>query len=166
MTETDDTIQGKDTTSHVSRPDSLREDATSAPRCILIQNKPSELASIRDFLQSLCQEFGIGDELFMMLNLAVEEWVFNVISYAYPEGTQSQIELSAMAAKNILTLKIKDQGLPFDPTQYPDVDVDAGLEERQIGGLGIHLVRNIMDTMHYERTDDGCNILTLTKEIK
>ncbi len=141
-------------------------EAASAPQCISIRNKICELDRIRDFLQSLCRDFGIDHDLFSMLNLATEEWVVNVISYAYPADTEAQIELSAMVADGILTLVVKDQGLPFDPTHYPEADVESALDERPIGGLGIHLVRNIMDTMFYERTADGYNILTLTKKIK
>ncbi len=97
---------------------------------------------------------------------AIEEWVANVISYDYPKGIRGHVELTAKVVDNVLTLVIKDHGAPFDPTQQTEVDVDAQLDERQIGGLGIHLVKAIMDTMHYERTADGYNVLTLTKELK
>ena len=76
------------------------------------------------------------------------------------------MELTAKVSEGILTLVIKDHGAPFDPTQHADVDVDAALDERQIGGLGIHLVKAIMDTVNYERTADGYNVLTLTKTLK
>jgi sigma-B regulation protein RsbU (phosphoserine phosphatase) len=65
----------------------------------------------------------------------------------------------------VLTLVVKDHGTAFDPTQQDEVNIDAELEDRRIGGLGIHLVRTIMDTMAYERTADGYNVLTLTKKI-
>ena len=65
----------------------------------------------------------------------------------------------------MLTLVIKDHGAPFDPTQQTEVDIDAELDERPIGGLGIHLVKTIMDTVAYQRTDDGYNRLVLTKKI-
>jgi anti-sigma regulatory factor (Ser/Thr protein kinase) len=76
------------------------------------------------------------------------------------------VELTAKVSEGILTLVIKDHGAPFDPTQHADVDVEAELSERQIGGLGIHLVKAIMDTVNYERSADGYNVLTLTKELK
>ena len=65
-----------------------------------------------------------------------------------------------------LTLVVKDHGIPFDPTTYEAVDVEAALDDRPIGGLGIHLVKTIMDTMAYQRTPNGYNVLTLTKKIK
>ena len=89
----------------------------------------------------------------------------NVINYAYPKGVRGHVELTAKVSDGILTLVVKDHGAPFDPTQHADVDVEAELDDRQIGGLGIHLVKAIMDTVHYERTADGYNMLTLTKNI-
>ena len=90
----------------------------------------------------------------------------NVISYAYPEGTKPEgVELTADVNDGVLTLVIRDHGTAFDPTQQDEINIDAKLEERRIGGLGIHLVRTIMDTMAYERTADGYNVLTLTKKI-
>ena len=89
----------------------------------------------------------------------------NVINYAYPKGIRGHVELTAKVIDGVLTLVIKDHGAPFDPTQHTEVDVEAGLDERQTGGLGIHLVKAIMDTMHYERSADGYNVLTLTKKL-
>ena len=100
-----------------------------------------------------------------MLNLAAEECVANVINYAYPKGTRGHVELTAEITGGILTLTIKDHGTAFDPTGHQEIDVEAGLDERSIGGLGIFLAKNIMDSMAYQRTPDGYNVLTLTKQI-
>ena len=59
-----------------------------------------------------------------------------------------------------------NHGIPFDPTKHQEADVEADLDDRPIGGLGIYLVKNIMDTMTYQRTPDGYNVVTLTKQIK
>ena len=99
------------------------------------------------------------------LNLAAEECVANVINYAYPKGIRGHVELTAEIAGGQLTLTVKDHGVAFDPTGHQDIDVEAGLDDRPIGGLGIHLVKTIMDTMTYQRTVDGYNVLTLTKQI-
>ena len=90
----------------------------------------------------------------------------NVINYAYPKGTRGHVELTAEISDDVLTLVVKDHGIPFDPTQHEEVDVNAELNDRPIGGLGIFLVRSIMDTMEYQRTPDGYNVLTLSKKIK
>jgi sigma-B regulation protein RsbU (phosphoserine phosphatase) len=92
--------------------------------------------------------------------------VANVINYAYPKGTRGHVEMTAnVSPSRLLAVVIKDHGVPFDPTSYAEVDVDAELDERTIGGLGIHMVRGIMDSMSYERTANGYNVLTLTKAL-
>ena len=101
-----------------------------------------------------------------MLNLAAEECVANVINYAYPKGIRGHVEMTALIVNGLLTLTIKDHGVPFDPTAHEAIDVNAELDNRPIGGLGIFLVKSIMDTMAYQRTSDGYNVLTLTKQIK
>ena len=96
------------------------------------------------------------------LNLALEEAVANVISYAYPEGTDGLVTIDACVEGNKVTFVITDNGKAFDPTAKEELDVTAGVEERPIGGLGIHLIRTIMDTVNYERKGEQ-NILTITK---
>ena len=88
----------------------------------------------------------------------------NVIMYAYPEGTDGLVDIEAIIRKDSLSFVISDSGQPFDPTASPDADISLGVTERPIGGLGIYLVRNIMDSVSYERAD-GKNILTMTKNI-
>ena len=76
------------------------------------------------------------------------------------------MEVTARMEADVLSLMVKDHGIPFDPTEHEDIDIDADLNDRPIGGLGIFLVKTIMDSMHYERTADGYNVLTLTKQIE
>ena len=121
---------------------------------------------MRSFFFSVCREHDVDEDMAKSLNLAAEEWVANVINYAYPKGTRGHVELTTEIANGLLTLVVKDHGIPFDPTAYEDIDVEAELDERPIGGLGIYLVKTIMDTMTYQRTPDGYNVLTLTKQIK
>ena len=133
---------------------------------LIMKNEMSEVVRMRTFFFSVCREYGIDEEEAKIMNLALEEWVANVINYAYPKGMRGHVEVTADVSDNVLTLVIKDHGTPFDPTQHADVDIDAGLDERDIGGLGIHLVRTIMDTVEYQRTADGYNCLVLTKQLK
>ncbi len=162
----DGTVQGDDLTLLFLRHGTTQKHNSAAPRRIIMKNEMSEVSRLRTFFHSICQEHQVDEETFKTLNLAVEEWVANVINYAYPTGTRGHVELTAKVSESILTLVIKDHGAYFDPTQHEEVDVKAELTDRQIGGLGIYLVKNIMDTMHYERSADGYNILTLTKTIK
>ena len=161
----DGTVQGDDLTLLFLRHGASQKNNSAAPRRIIMKNEMSEVSRMRGFFLSVCREHDIDDDTFKTLNLAIEEWVANVINYAYPKGIRGHVEMTAKVTEGVLTLVIKDHGAPFDPTAHTDVDVDAGLDERQIGGLGIHLVKAIMDTMHYERTADGYNVLTLTKTL-
>jgi sigma-B regulation protein RsbU (phosphoserine phosphatase) len=162
----DGTVQGDDLTLLFLRHGASQKNNSAAPRRIIMKNEMTEVSRMRGFFLSVCREHDIDEETFKTLNLGIEEWVANVIGYAYPKGIRGHVELTAKVVDDVLTLVIKDHGTPFDPTQHSEVDVDAKLDERQIGGLGIHLVKAIMDTMHYERTADGYNVLTLTKELK
>ena len=84
--------------------------------------------------------------------------------YAYPPGTEGKVTLDAVLDGNALRFTLADRGKLFDPTAAPDADTSAALEDRPIGGLGIHLVRTIMDEVEYRR-QDGQNVLTMTKHI-
>lgn len=162
----DGTVQGDDLTLLFLRHGASRKNDSSAPRRIIMKNEMTEVSRMRGFFHSVCREHHIDDEFFKTLNLAIEECVANVINYAYPRGTRGHVELTARVADNLLTLVIRDHGVPFDPVQHGDVDVDASLDERQPGGLGIFLAKTIMDGMNYERSADGYNVLTLTKKIE
>ncbi|MBQ2209079.1 MAG: SpoIIE family protein phosphatase [Prevotella sp.] len=162
----DGTEQSDDLTMMFLRHGTSADSSTTPMRRLIMKNEMTEVSRMRGFFFSVCREYGIDDETAKSLNLAIEEWVANVINYAYPKGLRGHVEVRAGVSNQVLTVVIKDHGIPFDPTQHADVDIDAELDDRQIGGLGIFLVRNIMDTMDYERTADGYNMLTLTKRIE
>ena len=100
----------------------------------------------------------------MSLNLALEEAVTNVVMYAYSEGTDGLVDITAETKGQVLTFVIKDSGKAFDPTQKEEADITLSAEERPIGGLGIFLVMNLMDEVKYER-ENGYNILTMSKKL-
>ena len=81
-----------------------------------------------------------------------------------PKGTDGLVDIEAIIRKDSLSFVISDSGQAFDPTAQPDVDITKGVDERQVGGLGIYLVRSIMDNLSYERSD-GKNIFSMTKYI-
>ena len=129
-----------------------------------LHNDVQQIELLAEYIDSIADEAGINPSLAMSLNLALEEAVTNVIMYAYPEGTDGTVDIITEANDGLLTFIIKDSGKAFDPTQKEDADVTLSAEERQIGGLGIFLVKQIMDTVNYQRID-GQNILTLTKKL-
>ena len=100
----------------------------------------------------------------MKLNLALEEAVVNIMEYAYMPKTEGEIEVSAHVDETQIKFIITDYGMAFDPTLKNEVDTTLTVEDRPIGGLGIHLVRQYMDSINYERADNK-NILTLIKHI-
>ena len=106
------------------------------------------------------KENDLAPALAARIHLALEEAVSNVIMYAYPEGTAGNMVLDAVRDGNRLRFTLVDRGKAFDPTAAPEANLEAPLEERLVGGLGIHLVRSIMDSISYSRLD-GKNVLTM-----
>ena len=132
---------------------------------LVLGNRVEEIPCLAEFVETICESAGVSHSLMMNLDLALEEAVTNVMLYAYPEGTAGQVEVESMSEDGLLTFQIRDAGAPFDPTQQADADVTLGVQERPIGGLGIFLVRQIMDEVRYERKNDK-NVLTLVKRIE
>lgn len=114
-----------------------------------------------DFIERNAKETGFDARKTRQVRLASEEALVNVINYAYP-GQSGEVEITCSTEDRRLLLEIADSGIPFNPLLSPDPDISAPMEERKIGGLGIYMVRSIMDTVEYRREQDK-NILTLTK---
>jgi serine/threonine-protein kinase RsbW len=131
---------------------------------IRIKNQVSELERVNQFVEEIGEELGLDMELQMNLNLVMEEMVSNVIFYAYPEGKTADIELVAESDGKELTFVLSDKGKEFDPTAKTDVDPNKNPAERDIGGMGIYIVKNIMNQVTYQRLE-GKNLLTMKKEI-
>ena len=128
-----------------------------------IDNQVSELHKLTAFIERVCQSAGADSATAMSINLAMEEAVSNIIFYAYPNGeTGHSITVRYSKEGRELHFSIYDRGIPFDPTARIDADISLKAEEREIGGLGIFLVKQIMDRVTYERRGDE-NILNLTK---
>lgn len=132
---------------------------------LILHNQVEQISQLECFISEIADETGMDTALAMSMNLALEEAVTNVVLYAYPEGTDGEVNIDARFDKGILTFVLKDSGVPFDPTAKEDADITLGVEERPIGGLGIFLVKQLMDTVSYNYSD-GCNILTMTKKLQ
>lgn len=129
-----------------------------------IKNQVDELQRLNLFIEEICGELGLDMQLQLDLNLVLEEVVSNVIYYAYPEGTIADIELHAEYDGKELTFVLSDQGKYFDPTLKDDLDTDVNPMDRNLGGMGIYIVKNIMNEVTYQRLE-GRNLLTMKKEI-
>ncbi|MBQ7508623.1 MAG: SpoIIE family protein phosphatase, partial [Spirochaetales bacterium] len=132
---------------------------------LTMSNDIHQISLLAGFIDRIAEENDLDPSLAMSLNLAIEEAATNAIMYAYPKGTEGNIELGAVAEEGgRLVFTLADKGKPFDPTKIPEADISAPVEDRPIGGLGIHLVRNIMDSISYKRLE-GKNVLTMIKNI-
>ena len=140
-----------------------QQDENAKKRRLTIKNEVDELTKLPEFVDTVCEEAGVDMALIASLNLALEEAATNVVLYAYDGGT-GFVDIDAIYTPQQLKFVITDTGIPFDPTQMKDADITLSAEERPIGGLGIFLVRQIMNTVHYERVNDH-NVLTLIKNL-
>jgi serine/threonine-protein kinase RsbW len=109
-----------------------------------------------------CRLQRLPEELELQIDLVLDEVVSNVIRHGFNDGKEHIIEVSLGRENDLLSVTIEDDGRPFNPLDSPDFDVDQPIEARRIGGMGIHLVRQIMDTVTYERRE-GKNCLLMTK---
>ena len=133
-------------------------------RSLTLPNDVQTIQLLNEFVDNVCEAAGFDISECMRMNLAIEEAVVNVMNYAYPKGVKGMVNIDATINDKGLKFVISDNGTPFDPTAKEEVDTTLSAEERGIGGLGIHLIRQIMDSINYEHID-GRNVLTLLKRI-
>lgn len=131
----------------------------------VIEAQLENLEKVNEFIQGILSDFQCSNRALMQLDLVVEEIFVNIASYAYPESTglvkiQSEIKKDPLS----ITLTFIDTGLKYNPLANEDPDLTLSIEERQVGGLGIYLIKNMVDNISYDYSD-GQNILTLTKNL-
>ena len=148
----------------MSQESTIKQHGESLQRSITLPNDIATISQLSEFVETVCEEKGLDMALTMNLNLALEEAVVNVMSYAYP-NSQGDVKVDIIIDDQKVVSILTDSGIPFDPTQKGDVDTTLPAEERPIGGLGIHLVKQIMDKVSYQYVGNQ-NILTLEKNIK
>jgi len=129
-----------------------------------LRNDQAEIAR----LAALVAEFGVRHRLpasvVLHVNLALDEAISNIIAHAHDDPGAHDIAVRIALADGALSAELSDDGREFDPRAAPPPDLDASLDERRIGGLGIHLVRRLMDEVHYRR-EGGRNHLSFAKRI-
>ena len=136
----------------------------SLDETLTLNNDIRQVPKLNAFTDSVAEKLHLDNSLAYQLRLATEEAVVNVMKYAYPVETQGEITISVMSDGHRLKMIIVDNGIPFDPTMIEKTDTSLSAEERPLGGLGFLLVRELMDTINYER-ENNQNILTLIKII-
>ena len=131
---------------------------------IVLQNNVRQVKVLNAFVLQVTEQLGIDTKTGKQIKLAVEEAVVNVIDYAYPPEVTGDIVIQATSDGQWLQFVITDNGVAFDPTEKEKADTTLSVEDRPIGGMGILLVRELMDSINYERSD-GKNVLTLKKRL-
>jgi len=121
------------------------------------------LDEIREFVGDIARAGGFGDKDIYNIQLAADEAASNIIEHAYEGVSDGLLELSCEVKGNAITIILVDHGESFDPSAIPLPDLKADLSERKIGGLGIFLMRKLMDEVHYEVKPNKNNVLTMTK---
>jgi anti-anti-sigma factor len=132
-------------------------------RTITVDASLEHLAAISDFVVDQARVAGLNEHAAWEVQLAVDEAVTNVIQHSYAQSNGS-ITLTTRYADDVFTVAIHDRGRPFDPEDVPEPDLVSPLEERRTGGLGLYLMRKLMDQVEF-RFEDGENILTMMKRI-
>jgi serine/threonine-protein kinase RsbW len=121
------------------------------------------LDEIREFVGEIARTGGFGDKDVYNIQLATDEAASNIIEHAYEGVSDGVLDLSCGVEKEAIRIVLIDYGEPFDPSAIPMPDLKADLSDRKIGGLGIFLMRKLMDEVHYEPRDDKSNVLTMIK---
>ncbi|MBR5745106.1 MAG: ATP-binding protein, partial [Muribaculaceae bacterium] len=144
----------------------LNDDTDSEEISVEMTSDINQITRLEGLCNSLRDKFSIEQQLATRLNVALEEAVSNVILYGFNnnDNPKNRLSVSARKSSGKIIIKIVDNARAFDPTAKDDPDTTLDADERPIGGLGIYLIRQIMDTVNYERIDNQ-NILTITKKL-
>lgn len=121
------------------------------------------LDEIREFVGEIARTGGFGEKDVYNIQLATDEAASNIIEHAYEGIPNGVLDLSCGMESDTIKIILIDYGLPFDPSTIPMPDLKADLSDRKIGGLGIFLMRKLMDEVHYDPRPDRSNVLTMIK---
>ena len=130
-----------------------------------IENKIENLNKLAEFIENFGEEHELSPKNIFELNLILDELITNIISYAYEDDSDHIIELDINKEKDELKIQLIDDGKEFNPLEKEEVKLDEDLDERKIGGLGIHIVKEKTDEIKYKR-ESNKNILMLKKKLK
>jgi len=125
--------------------------------------KFEHLDEIREFVGDIARAGGFSNKDVYNIQLATDEAASNIIEHAYENVTDGILELSCGMREDTITIILIDRGESFDPSEVPLPDLKADLSDRKIGGLGIFLMRKLMDEVHYEPRPNKSNVLTMIK---
>ncbi len=129
-----------------------------------LKSNLSELDTLCQQLETFGRSLGLSKKCIFEINLALDELFTNIISYGFADDDEHKIKVTLTPQNKTLCLCIEDDGVPFNPVEAQEPALECSVEDCKIGGLGIHLIRNLMDEICYERCGEK-NVLTLKKNI-
>jgi serine/threonine-protein kinase RsbW len=130
---------------------------------ITIENDIEQIQGVIEQLNAFGRVHKISPKIIYQLSLSIDEILTNIMSYGYEEEDR-EIDVRISFKDNSVNIQFSDDGKAFNPTEFSPPDMDTDLEERELGGLGIHLVKSMMDSIDYKR-EKNKNILILTKKV-
>ena len=131
---------------------------------IILKNNLTEIDVLVDGINYFAEKKRIDNETKLDLCIALDEIITNIISYAFDDDSEHNIVVQFTFNDDSLAVRVEDDGKPFNPLEYPTPDTTKPLEEREIGGLGVFFVMELMDSVKYKRKEKK-NILTITKSV-
>jgi anti-sigma regulatory factor (Ser/Thr protein kinase) len=123
-----------------------------------------DIPSVLNGVEEYCRAQGLAKEISLDLRLAAEEVLTNIVQYADVGIEQRPVELRLSASRGSLRMEFRDEGAPFNPLDAPMPDLDTRPEARAIGGLGVHLVKSLVDEARYSR-EGSVNVFVLMKHV-
>ncbi len=129
-----------------------------------LRNHYTELPRLREALHCYCQLRGLPSNVVFALDLSLDEILTNVISYGYDDKAEHIISIKIHYGAGFIKVEVRDDGKPFNPLKHMPPNVECTLDEKPVGGLGIHLVRSYIDGLHYKREGER-NCLTMRKNL-
>jgi anti-sigma regulatory factor (Ser/Thr protein kinase) len=131
---------------------------------VVLKNQSGEKHKLLAALQAFARDNNLPAKVLQAADLALEELVTNVMEYAYDDARAHEILIRLDIDQGSLLIEVEDDGKPFNPLLNPEVDTSVPMDEKPIGGLGIHLIRRFMDEVNYRR-EAGKNILSMRKRL-
>jgi anti-anti-sigma factor len=131
-----------------------------------VHARPENLARIAAFLEDVAERWGMGPKETFDVQMAVDEACTNIMEHGYGGDESGTIEISCRQTDEGVTITIRDFGHPFDPDAVPEPNIEAPLEERPVGGLGLFFMRQLMDDVRFQFDEVRGNVLTMTKRWK
>jgi serine/threonine-protein kinase RsbW len=131
---------------------------------VTVRNQVSELVRLHQFIADFWMDNQLAPDIEFDVSLALEETFTNIVRYGFEDHEEHQILVRISLDDGWVAVSVEDDGMPFNPLEVPPPDIDSPLEQRPVGGLGIHLVRNVVDQLEYTRQGDR-NCLVLKKRM-